>query len=192
MNAVKIDISLVIGRMNRPLVDTWTLSGDSAAFTILGVPAEFGGIAINGVSLTLTNADGTTATVPATRMSSRCVTVWCVTFPATHFTNYGTVEDGVRVRAAGTDLNGASVELTLATGNLCIRKADPNAEPGDPSRGVAYRGEDVFNKAGAPDAHGVQHYKKQTLEWSPEMGDWGVVWTGDYILENGQFVEVDA
>lgn len=191
MNAVVIDISMVLGRVNRPLVDTWLLSGSAAAFTILGVPAEFGGITLTGCALQLTNADGTTQTVTCTKKTRGGETVWCVTFPASHFTHYGIVEGGVRVHGLGLDATETAVDLTLATGNLCIKKDDPTAEPGDLSRGVAYRGEDVFNKAGAPDAHGVQHYKKQTLEWSPEMGDWGVVWTGDYILENGQFVEVD-
>jgi hypothetical protein len=185
MNAVTIDLSLVIGHLNRPLVDTWTLSGSAAIFSIIGVPESFGGIPITGVALQLTNADGTTLTLTATQS----IGSWAVTFPATHFSAYGIIDGGVRVHALGTS-GGSPVDITLATGNLCIKQDDPTARPGEMSAGVWYRGEDVFNKAGAPDAQGIQHYKKQVLAYDAEMGDWGVTWVGDYIIENGNFVEV--
>ena len=197
MNAVTIDLSLVIGHLNRPLVDTWTLSGSAAIFSIIGVPESFGGIPITGVALQLTNADGTTLTLTASKVSSgiscgaglRALPPWAVTFPATHFSAYGIIEGGVRVHALGTS-GDSPVDITLATGNLCIKQDDPTARPGEMSAGVWYRGEDVYNKAGAPDASGTQHYKKQVLAYNAEMGDWGVTWVGDYIIENGNFVEV--
>ena len=40
------------------------------------------------------------------------------------------------------------------------------------------------------DADGRQHYKLETLSYSEEMGDWGLFWTGDYIIKDGEYVEV--
>ena len=190
MIGVTIDLNDVIGHVNRPLKDTWVLSGGAAAFSIIGVPAKFAGVEIQSIALQLTNSDGTTQTITATRGdgSERSVKYHCI-FPATHFSSYGIVEGGVRVHGLG--LNGAeSVDLTLATGSLCIKQDDPLARPGDLAAGVWYRGEDVFNKAGGPDVHGVQHYKRQELRYDEDMHDWTPVWVGDYILENGNFVEV--
>lgn len=187
MTAATIDLTHVIGHVNRPLVDIWLLSGSAAAISIIGVPRSFAGIAITGVALQLTNADGTTQTLTAHVVGD----LWCVIFPASHFASYGIIEGGVRVHALGADESGNAVDLTLATGNLCIRQDDPTARPGELINGVWYRGEDVFNKAGAPDAHGVQHYKRQVLEYDADMADWGVSWVGDYVLVNGQFVEVE-
>lgn len=54
---------------------------------------------------------------------------------------------------------------------------------------LAKKGEDtyVYFKT---DGAGVKHYKKQVIEYDDDMDDYGAVWTGDYILVNGEYVEV--
>lgn len=54
---------------------------------------------------------------------------------------------------------------------------------------LAKKGEDLYVYF-KTDAQGRKHYKRQRLQHDEEMDDYGAIWEGDYILQDGQYVEV--
>ena len=183
MCCVKIDISLCCGHAGRSLVDTWLWAGSTNLVEVVGVPRRVAGMTVSGIAIELTNADGAVDVFVAEYIGG----VWCARVPASFLATYGIVSGGVVLKILG-EWNGEREAVTVAQGSLCIRQSSADILPGNPTAAFVRRGDDVYKAADVVD--GVQHYKLEKLVYSEEMGDWGLTWSGDYVLENGVFVEV--
>lgn len=184
MCCVKIDISLCCCHAGRPLVDTWLWAGADNLVEVVGVPRRVAAMKVDGVALELTNADG----VVDVFFAEVCGDAWCLRVPAKFLATYGVISGGAVLKLLGS-WNGEREAVTVAQGSLCIRQSSADILPGSPAADFVRRGDDVYKAAEVVD--GVQHYKLERLVYSSDMEGWGLVWTGDYILEDGVFVEVD-
>ncbi len=184
MRALIIDVAATAGHDGRPLVDSWVCTGSDIIFCVQNVPSSICGMAIRGVCVTITNADGVVLTNFGTALDDG----WVGKFPASHFERFGSVDRGVCVRALGK-FGGEDTSIVLGVGGLHIEPSAAEVQPGEPGKDYVRRGDATY-KAAFVDDDGVQHYKLETLSYSEEMGDWGLSWTGDYILKGGEFVEV--
>lgn len=184
MRALIIDVAATAGNDGRPLVDSWIYTGSDVIFCVQGAPRSICGMAIRGVCVSITNADGAVMTV----IGSMSRDGWTGRFPSSHFERFGSVVRGVRVRALG-ELDGEDASIILGVGGLHIEPETAEVQPGEPGKDYVRRGDATY-KAAFVDGDGVQHYKLETLSYSDEMGDWGLSWTGDYILKGGEFVEM--
>lgn len=159
-------------------------SGSSVLAELVDIPEELGGGTVSAVSVTLTTPDGMSITAPAEKVGSE----WHVLFAASNFTCYGTTRRGFKAVAIIVRDNGTTFPYTLGIGNIRIDAGTPDAQPGDPSKGYVVKGDDVYLKSEI--VEGVQHYVRQSMEYDSEIG-WGANWTGDYVLVNGEFVNLD-
>lgn len=179
MRGVVVDITEVLGKANRPLVDTWVWSNSDTRMEIRGVPASMCGLRIDGVAVEATNAEGVVRTVIAQKTNG----AWIVTIPAGHVLRYGVAIDGFVVRI----LSGL-VSMVVAQGSFCIKRSGAEVLPGTAGDSYVRRGEDVYKYASTDD-NGQKHYMLERLAYDAEMEGWGLTWSGDYVLVDGQFVE---
>lgn len=173
---VAIDPTLPIGPVRG-------FTNSSMFIEILGVPDKIGGCEVARVDVTVVNADG----APITGTAERDGCLRRILFAESNFRSYGTIENGVKVSVMLARPDGTSFLTVFGVGNVDIIKGDPSAEPGDQTRTFVVKGDDVYLKSEIVD--GVQHYVVQVIEYDPEIG-WGANWIGDYILVDGEFVEV--
>lgn len=157
-----------------------TYTGSALPLELIGVPFYHGGAAVTGVSVTLTNADG----VELTGICEKRGYDWKVLFAASNFAHYGFVSKGVKITLT---LAGGH-QTILAVGDLEIRAAAANAQPGDPSARYVTKDGDHYEKIDVRD--GVQHYIKRVMVFDPDPAiGWGAKWEGDYILtDDGNFI----
>ena len=168
-----------------PMCRVPTYSGSALPLEFTDIPGVIGSATVAAVAVSVTNADGAAASAP-------CVPVcgeWRVTFAANLFQHYGFVERGVSVELT---LREGELErnMTLAVGDLEVMRASPSATPGDPTKSYQGKGDDIYVKTSV--VGDVQHYAKQTISYDEEMHAWGAEWTGDYILEDGEFIPYEA
>lgn len=157
---------------------------DSSVFLeFCGIPDRISGCEVSAVSVTLVNADGAPISAPAERDGG----IWRVLFAGTNFAAYGFIEMGAKVSLSLERPDRTKFALVVGFGNFEIKKACASAVPGDLTKTFVVKGSDVYLKTIVVD--GVQHYIKQKMVNDPEIG-WGAEWNGDYILVNGEFVEV--
>ena len=158
----------------------------SLPLAFVDVPAAREDGEITALSVTLTNADAMPVTAPCEKVGD----CWRVGFAPSCFPTYGFVEKGYKVVATVKPKTGASMQSTIAVGDLEILSDAANAQPGDPSKSYEIKGSDIYCKSTV--VEGVQHYKKQVISYDPEMDAWGADWTGDYVLVDGEFVPVEV
>ena len=152
--------------------------GSSRTIGVIGLSARVPGLEIVGCQIRITNADG----VALTKSCKFERGVWVVTFPASHFQNYGIVKNGVVVFADGKDENGESRLWIERVGDLRVTALDASSTPGGETVAPA----DVYHKSEIVD--GVQHYKKEVLTYSARQNAWGAEYVGDYVFIGGDFV----
>lgn len=164
-------------RPDWPFVPLDVPCGSARTIGVIGLGPKFG-VEITGCRIRVTNADGTA-------MTRDCVKdrgAWCVTFPASHFQNYGTVKNGVVVFAVGKDENGDDHMWIERVGDLKVTPIDASSTPG----GSSDLPRDVYHRSEIVD--GVQHYKREELRYSERQRAWGAEYVGDYIFIGGEFV----
>lgn len=108
------------------------------------------------------------------------------------FRSSGRVASGLVIKAHGVE-SGWLERHTWVLGVADIEAydySDAAALPFDTPDMASYvqKNDDIYIKSEVID--GVQHYKKQVIVYDSDMESWGAEWIGDYILENGVFVEV--
>lgn len=157
-------------------------AGSALALEIRGVPAALAGDDVAAVSATLVNADGEPMTAEAARLADG---VWGVTFPAAHFSSYGHIGRGLRI-----SVTTASGAVVFAIRDFDVAASSSATPEGDTTRSFARKGDDIYLKTVVVD--GVQHYTKQTVVYNERLRSYAADWTGDYILVNGEFQEVQA
>ena len=166
-----------------PLRRVGVYTGSALPIAIRGVPDEFSGQAVTGVTITLTNADGTSMDVACLRTDRD----WTALVAASFFAAYGFISRGVKVVADVQD--GSAVRhVTVGVGDLDVIADTAAVRRGDPDRTVQGKGDDIYLKSEVVD--GEQHYKRLTIEKNPRVG-WGLNQVGDYILVDGEFQEAD-
>lgn len=157
----------------------------SLPIALLGIPEKREDGEITAVAVTVTNADAMPTTAPCVKEGA----AWRVAFAPSCFPTYGFVERGYKVVATVKTPTGGTMSTTLAVGDVEIKADAPTATPGDPEKNYQIKGEDIYVKTRVID--GVQHYACQEMSYDAEMGAWGADWLGDYILVDGEFVEVN-
>lgn len=174
-----INLSLTL-----PLKQVGVYARSAAPIGIRGIPAAFAKSDVIGVSLTLTNADGTAVTADCTHTDD----LWVTLFAPAFFAAYGFISRGVKVVASVQD--GAAVRaVTIGVGDLEIQPDAADVRRGDPDKTVQGKGDDVYLKSQIID--GMQHYKRMSIVFSERVG-WAYDLVGDYILVDGEFQEVNA
>jgi len=168
-----------------PLRRVATYNASALPLELINIPDAFGDAELVGVGVAIVNADGLENSAPCVRRGDQ----WRVAFAASCLLTYGFVERGVKVTVYVRE-DGIERSIVLGVGDLEVMRSSPNAEPGDPSKGYVTKGSDRFDKSKVVD--GVQHFVKQTMEYDEEMHAWGATWTGDYILEDGEFIPYEA
>lgn len=148
---------------------------------IANVPASRHGKGVASVEVAVTNADGVSATAAATKVGS----AYYVRFAASMFETYGEVENGVAVFLVFAD----ETRERVASALLRVLAANADARPGDPSKSLVAKGDEVYVKSRV--VEDVQHYVRQVMAYDEDMAAWGADWTGDYILVDGQFVAAE-
>jgi hypothetical protein len=149
---------------------------------VANAPATRNGKSVAAVEVAVTNADGVKNAANATKIGSSHF----VRFAASCFAAYGEIENGVAVTLVYADES----RETVAAGSLRIAAADASTKPGDPTKSLVAKGDEVFVKSRVVD--GVQHFVKQVMSYDADMEAWGADWTGDYVLEDGDFVAVET
>lgn len=164
-------------RPDWPFVPVNVACGSARTIGVIGMRSRLG-VKVTGCRIRVTNADGVA-------MSKDCVAnrgVWCATFPASHFQNFGTVKNGVVVFAVGKDENGDDQLWIERVGDLRVSPVDASSTPG----GTVEPPRDVYHKSEIVD--GVQHYKREVLTYSARQNAWGADYVGDYVFIGGEFV----
>lgn len=149
--------------------------GSSRTIGVVGLGSKYG-IKVTGCRIRVTNADGVS-------LMKECVFdrgVWVVTFPSSHFQNFGSVKNGVVIFVDGTDERGDSQSWIERVGDLKV--SDIGVSGAAPGHMDSH---DVYLKSEIVD--GVQHYKKEVLVYSERQQAWGADYVGDYILVGGEF-----
>lgn len=72
-------------------------------------------------------------------------------------------------------------------GGTVIPKVPETPIAGGGSGDVALGGDQYFK---SEIVDGVQHYKRVEIRYDADMADWGFVLVGDFVLEDGEMVEV--
>lgn len=180
---MRIDLTNQNDNYTCPPLPVRTFTGSALPVTLVGIRQHQGDGEVVAVRVSVTNADGVPFCVPCVRLADG----WATALAATCFTRFGTVLKGFCVEVdlrRNPDTTPVSVKFAVA--DLDIKAASPTAEPGDPGSGFVRKGDDIY----APTAliEGVQHYAKQVMSYSPEMGAWGADWLGDYILVDGNYI----
>lgn len=165
-----------------PLLPVKTYTA-SALPLILSVPTSMYGKDVSGVGVSLKNADGVVMTANCNKLAAG---IWTTIFGAANFDNYGFVKNGAKFTATLSDGTNTTV-ITLGIADVEIVASSSQASPGDPSTAYEVKGGEIYVKSRI--VQGVQHYVRQNMEYEAEIG-WGAVWSGDYVLVNGEFVEV--
>lgn len=93
------------------------------------------------------------------------------------------------VDAYNLNVSGESTDENLSFPNVTAQfnDATPGTYAWDPVKKVAYRTDDIYMKSEVIDE--VQHYKKLVLEYDSDMEGWGLNFSGDYVINNNEFVE---
>lgn len=146
---------------------------------VVDVPSLFGGEEVLSVSFVVMNADGVRVTAPASLKSG----VWGATIAAKSFPTYGFIPRGVAVVLITP--KGSTV---AAYADLEIYPDGQDVEPGSGPSASPWLGADQYHKSEIID--GVQHYKRVEIRYDADMADWGFVLVGDFVLEDGEMVEV--
>lgn len=161
-------------RPDWPFVPLTVPCGSARTIGVIGLASKCG-VEVTGCRIRVTNADGTALTKDCVKDRG----AWCVTFPASHFQNYGTVKNGVVVFAVGKDECGNDQLWIERVGDLKVEAVSTSATPG---AGVSH---DVYIKSEI--VNGVQHYKREILTYSARQRAWGAEYVGDYIFIGGEF-----
>ena len=169
-----------------PLEPVAVWSGSALPLTVAGIPQSIAGGNVKSVSFTVTNADGLTLTAAA---DSGDGGIYFAIFAEGNFSSYGYIEKGVKIKATVSMPDGGEANIILAVADLEIAASSPSASPGDPSKTFVAKGSDQYIKTET--VEGVQHYAKITLHRDPRVNSYLARYTGDYILVNGEFQEVD-
>ena len=174
-----VRLSLVI-----PLRRLGVYTGSSALIGIKGMPDEFVGLRVLGVKLSLTNADGASLSVDCEQKDR----LWTAMFASSFCSAYGHVSNGMKVEASVDD--GEHVhQIVVGVGDFDIVASSADARRGDPDRAFQGKGDDVYLKT--EKVEGVQHFTRLECVYNDRIG-WGFDRVGDFILVDGEFVEVDA
>ena len=163
-----------------------TFVNSSLPVAVVGVPTARADGTVAGVTVALVNADAATVSAPCVKGDDG---IWRTAFNASCFPTFGFVSRGCRI-VLTLDDNGVARSSTLAVGDFEILPDSASSTPGDPSASYQRKGADIYHKT-TIDSDGIQHYKKESLVYNEDMADWGLVWTGDYILVNGEFQPVE-
>lgn len=164
-------------RPDWPFVPLNVACGSSRTIGVVGLKSRLG-VTVTGCRIRITNADGVALTCDCEKQRG----VWCVTFPASHFQNYGSVKNGVVVFAVGKDERGDDQLWIERVGDLRVYPVDASSTPG----GTVETPRDVYHKSEIID--GVQHYKREVLTYSARQRAWGAEYVGDYVFIGGEFV----
>ena len=165
-------------------------TGSAFVVELCGIPAYIAGRAVEAVSVTVTNADGFNYTASCAKFLGD----WCAAIPASHFGSYGFIAHGLHVSialaASGGSGSSPSVPaaVTTLTRDIEIIASSASAEPGDPSKSIARKGDDIYIKTSI--VEGAQHYTKMEMVYDARVG-WGATWSGDYVLVDGEFQEAN-
>ena len=153
-------------------------TGSALPLEIIGIPSQLGGEDVIGVTVTVTNPDG----VSATGAAEFSFGAWRVRFAAALFAAYGTVLRGVKI-----SVYTANSTTVVALADLVVAAANADAVAGNPGAHYQAKGGDTYFKSEVID--GVQHYKRVTIGYNARLGVWGYNDPeGDYILDsNGDF-----
>ena len=181
---MKIDLAEMIA--TDPTFPAGPLKGHtgSAVFAeLMGIPDRLGGGTVVSVVVSLVTPDG----LPVSGSAEKVGCEWHALFAPSNFTGYGTTRNGFKVTATVRREDGTTFQMTIGVGNLEISAGTPDSQPGDPSKNYVVKGDDVYCKSRVVD--GVQHFVRQVMSYDPEIG-WGADWVGDYVLEDGAYVEV--
>lgn len=162
-------------RPDWPFIPITVPCGSARTIGVIGLKSRCG-VTIVGCRIRVTNADGVALTKDCVKDGG----AWCVTFPASHFQNYGTVKNGVVVFAVGKDESGNDQQWIVRVGDLRVMAINAESESGVVTPG------DVYHKSEVID--GVQHYKKEVLTYSKRQQAWGAEYVGDYVFVGGEFV----
>lgn len=177
-NQVKIDASF-------PIDPVHVYTGSALPVEVVGVPRIRGGAYVTGVKVAVTNADGVTIEATAVKYDDGS---WRCVFAASNFVTYGKVDNGLVVSlelSAGT----ATHVEKIGRGVFEVMSGSSSATPGTPGTHYQVVGADEYHKSVV--VGGVQHYKKVTIAYDAEMGDWGFNLSGDYIISaDGEYVPV--
>ena len=160
-----------------PFVPVTVPCGSSRTIGVTGLKSKFG-VQVTGCRIRVTNADGVALTNDCVKDGG----AWCVTFPASHFQNYGSVKNGVVVFAVGKDDSGNDQLWIERVGDLRVSPVDASSTPG----GTVEQPRDVYHKSEI--VEGVQHYKREVLTYSERQHAWGAEYVGDYVFIGGEFV----
>ncbi len=183
---MKVNLCAQIHNSSIPPAPAHVFSGSALPLSVEGIPQRLGASEVVGVSVSVTNADGVPMSAPCVRAGD----FWYVAFAGSCFEHTGVVNRGVKYIITLKTPPGGTIVWMVAVGDLVVDAATPDAEPGDPTRSYVIRGEDTYHKSDIVD--GVQHYKKMELVYDDEMSAWGAEWTGDYILVDGNYTEVEG
>lgn len=153
--------------------------GSARTLGVIGLKSRVPGIEITSCQIRVVNADGQAMTKTCKLEGG----VWVATFPASHFQSYGSVKNGVVVFADGKDENGESNLWIERVGDLKVSAIDSTSPAGGTT--PVPPGE-VYHKSAVID--GVQHYKKEVLQYSARQKAWGADYVGDYVFIGGEFV----
>jgi len=170
-------ISCDCERPDWPFVPLNVPCGSSRTIGVTGLKSKCG-VKVTGCRIRVTNADGVALTKDCVKDDG----IWCVTFPASHFQNYGTVKNGVVVFAVGKDESDNDQLWIERVGDLRVSPVDASSTPG----GTVETPRDVYHKSEIVD--GVQHYKREVLTYSERQRAWGAEYVGDYVFIGGEFV----
>jgi hypothetical protein len=180
---MKLDLSRNIDfDATLPIGPVRVFSASVLTLELKGIPAKRGGKRVDGVLVSVTNADGMLVTANAVKIGA----IWFVRFAASNFANYGVVENGVAVALVYDD----EPRECIGRGQFEVVAASAEAKPGTPTAAYVSKGDELYVKANVVD--GVQHYLLQSMVYDAEMEAWGAEWTGDYILVDGEFVAANA
>ena len=180
-----IDVRAQIANAHIPLKCAYLFAGFSEPFSIVGIPPKMATRDVVAVTLSLTNADGATFPLPCVRGERG---VWNTAAAESCFPSHGLVKRGMRISVTVKSADGSTSAVMIAFGDIDIAAVSADVPPGDPTKAFVAKGDDVYLKSQV--VEGTQHYVKMTMEYDPEIG-WGANWSGDYILVDGNFVEVD-
>lgn len=129
-------------RANFQLGSLYVRAGSAANIALLDVPKR-AGVSVTGVSMRVTNCDGTVADYAAAQTD----TSWTVDIPASHLATPGTVTRGIAVIATGKGADGETVRSwNIGVGDLCVLDGDSDA----PAPGVTWTALRLLD--GAPSA----------------------------------------
>lgn len=169
-----------------PLQPVYTFADSSLPVAIVDVPFCREDGLVTGVWMTVTNADGMPCRAPALK----CGPAWRVAFAPGVFDHVGFIARGVKIDLVLSDGDGHESLSTAGVGDIDIMPTATNVTPGDASRTFVLKGSDIYCKSEI--IGDVQHYKKQAIVFDAEMGAWGAEWTGDYILNDGEYVDASS